>query len=102
MCAYSIIVGDTISTVLAQYISPNFFAYGILTSRSAIICLTTFFIILPLSLNRDMSKVNNYLHIIIIINIIIISIISVIKHSISIIIIIIFIIKSRIKFSEGH
>ncbi|KAG4104855.1 hypothetical protein H8356DRAFT_926500 [Neocallimastix lanati (nom. inval.)] len=58
MCAYSIIVGDTISTVLAQYISPNFFAYGILTSRSAIICLTTFFIILPLSLNRDMSKLS--------------------------------------------
>jgi len=57
MCAYSIIVGDTISTVLKQYISPNFFAYSFLTSRSAIICLTTFLVILPLSLYRDISKV---------------------------------------------
>ncbi|ORX49259.1 hypothetical protein BCR36DRAFT_412780 [Piromyces finnis] len=58
MCAYSIIVGDTISTVLAQYISPTFFAYSILTSRNFIICLTTFLIILPLSLNRDISKLS--------------------------------------------
>jgi len=60
MCAYSIIVGDTISTVLAQYISPDFFAYSFLTSRNVIICLTTFLIILPLSLNRDISKVCVY------------------------------------------
>jgi len=58
MCAYSIIVGDTISTVLKQYISPNFFAYSFLTSRSAIICLTTFLVILPLSLYRDISKLS--------------------------------------------
>ncbi|KAG4084630.1 hypothetical protein H8356DRAFT_1436005 [Neocallimastix lanati (nom. inval.)] len=58
MCAYSIIVGDTISTVLAQYISPSFFAYEFLTSRSVIICLTTFLVILPLSLNRDISKLS--------------------------------------------
>ncbi|ORX83502.1 hypothetical protein BCR32DRAFT_261078 [Anaeromyces robustus] len=58
MCAYSIIVGDTISTVLSQYISPSFFGYSFLTSRNAIICLTTFLVILPLSLNRDISKLS--------------------------------------------
>eukprot|EP00833_Pecoramyces_ruminatium_P009652 jgi/Orpsp1_1/1183684/evm.model.c7180000086268.1 len=58
MCAYSIIVGDTISAVLKQYISTSFFAYSFVTSRSAIICFTTFFIILPLSLNRDISKLS--------------------------------------------
>lgn len=56
MCAYGIIVGDTISTVMSHILESSFIGYSLLTSRTLIICVTTLFVILPLSLNKDISK----------------------------------------------
>ncbi|KND04095.1 uncharacterized protein SPPG_01537 [Spizellomyces punctatus DAOM BR117] len=54
MCAYAIIVGDTLPVVLSQLPSKTPL-YSVLTSRRAMITLTTLFVSLPLSLYRDIS-----------------------------------------------
>ncbi|KAI9089431.1 transmembrane amino acid transporter protein-domain-containing protein [Phlyctochytrium arcticum] len=55
MCAYAVIVGDTIPIVFSQLVSPSSFLYPIITSRRLIIVLCTIFISLPLSMYKDIS-----------------------------------------------
>jgi sodium-coupled neutral amino acid transporter 11 len=55
MCAYTVILGDTIPTVFASVLSKNSWFSPILTSRSIMIILCTLMVSLPLSLYRDVS-----------------------------------------------
>jgi sodium-coupled neutral amino acid transporter 11 len=55
MCAYTVILGDTIPTVFASVLSKNSWFHSILTSRSIMIILCTVMVSLPLSLYRDVS-----------------------------------------------
>ncbi|KAI3660257.1 hypothetical protein MP638_005120 [Amoeboaphelidium occidentale] len=57
MCAYSVIVGDTVPLVLQKMLGDDLSpAMQFLTSRRFIIILTTLGVSLPLSLYRDISK----------------------------------------------
>lgn len=57
MCAYVVIVGDTIPIVLREMIGPNMSPFTkFVTSRRFITALTTLGISLPLSLYRDIAK----------------------------------------------
>jgi sodium-coupled neutral amino acid transporter 11 len=58
MCAYTVIVGDTIPVVLREMIgTKNLTPFlRFITSRRFIISLTTLGVSLPLSLYRDISK----------------------------------------------
>ncbi|KAI8926693.1 transmembrane amino acid transporter protein-domain-containing protein [Entophlyctis helioformis] len=55
MCAYTVIIGDTLPTVFSQLLSPGSIVYSVLTSRQAMIALCTLGVSLPLSLYRDIS-----------------------------------------------
>jgi sodium-coupled neutral amino acid transporter 11 len=55
LCAYTVILGDTIPTVFVSMLSKQSLLYPILTSRTIVIIFCTCFISLPLSLYRDIS-----------------------------------------------
>ncbi|KAI8592233.1 transmembrane amino acid transporter protein-domain-containing protein [Geranomyces variabilis] len=55
MCAYAVIVGDTLPLVLSHLVADTNIFYPILASRRAMIALCTLFISLPLSMFRDIS-----------------------------------------------
>ncbi len=58
MCAYAVIIGDTVPKVFMQLLSPNAFLHGFLTSRSLMIMTCTLCIALPLSMFRDLRKLS--------------------------------------------
>ncbi|KAI8819902.1 transmembrane amino acid transporter protein superfamily [Fimicolochytrium jonesii] len=55
MCAYAVIVGDTLPLVLSHFIPNTNLIYPIISSRRIMITICTIFISLPLSLYRDVS-----------------------------------------------
>ncbi|KAJ3033510.1 hypothetical protein HDV00_006294 [Rhizophlyctis rosea] len=55
MCAYAVIVGDTLPLVLSQLVPTTSFIHPFVSSRNAMITLTTVCVSLPLSLHRDIS-----------------------------------------------
>ena len=59
MCAYLVIVGDTMPIVLRQMVGNGSELVLFLTSRRFVIFITTLFISFPLSLYRDISKLAN-------------------------------------------
>ncbi|KAJ3120241.1 hypothetical protein HK098_004765 [Nowakowskiella sp. JEL0407] len=55
MCAYAVIVGDTLPSVFSHIIPKTSIFYSILTNRRLMISACTLFVSLPLSLYRDIS-----------------------------------------------
>jgi solute carrier family 38 (sodium-coupled neutral amino acid transporter), member 11 len=55
LCAYTVIIGDTIPRVFVSMLHKESILYPILTSRSFVIICCTVFVSLPLSLYRDIS-----------------------------------------------
>lgn len=58
VCAYQVIIGDTLPSVFSHILSENNILYSFLTSRYSMIFFCTLFISLPLSLFRDLSKLS--------------------------------------------
>ncbi|KAL2920241.1 hypothetical protein HK105_200309 [Polyrhizophydium stewartii] len=55
MCAYTVIIGDTLPTALAHLLPSGSLLHGLVSSRSTMITLCTLFVSLPLSMLRDIS-----------------------------------------------
>ncbi|KAJ3014706.1 hypothetical protein HKX48_004999 [Thoreauomyces humboldtii] len=55
MCAYAVIVGDTLPLVLSHVVASDSIIYPIISSRRIMITLCTIFISLPLSMFRDVT-----------------------------------------------
>ncbi|KAI8814266.1 AAAP amino acid permease [Cladochytrium replicatum] len=58
MCAYAVIVGDTIPVVFSHFVSESSVLYGILTNRRLMIAVFVLGVSLPLSLYRDITALS--------------------------------------------
>jgi sodium-coupled neutral amino acid transporter 11 len=58
ICAYSVIIGDTLPLVFGQWVNDETLLGSLLTSRYIMIVFCNICVALPLSLYRDISKLS--------------------------------------------